>query len=279
MTEVLMNVLQIDFHVHAGSEMWSTPREAFFTALDALGIRMSGLLDHAEFYFESKPDWVANSIRTQKERGIDVGDRSEAGLRAFCQELRAVRATGAHDFFIGLEFADADRLPESFLAHPEYVSNCFGISTADGVARGRRAAEDIRRLGRKIRSSGKPGILNHAFRPLVLKAREAAMAGTPVAHELLICADDVHRVCDAVMEEGLFLEFNTGTIRLVEDCRGALDFFIYVLRLVEERGPNMSVGSDSHQPTPPLTDGIRYVVENAALGDARFVALTERMLG
>lgn len=51
-----MNALQIDFHVHGGIEMWGTPREEFFTALDALEIQMSGLLDHAEFYLETKPN-------------------------------------------------------------------------------------------------------------------------------------------------------------------------------------------------------------------------------
>ena len=210
---------------------------------------------------------------------IDLKDATVEGFRAFCQELQAVRSTVTHDFLIGLEFADVGRLPESFLEYPEYVSNCFSISSDDGVAHGSMAVEGIHRFGQKIRASGKPGVVNHAFRSLACKARDAALAGEALANESLICRDDIHRVCDATMEAGVFLELNTGTIRMIEDSQEALDFFVYVLRLIEEFGPDMSVGSDSHQPTPPLTDGIRYVLAEKAISDTRFEVLIERMSG
>lgn len=274
-----MDALQFDFHVHAGSELWGTPREDFIAALEALDIQLAGLLDHAEFYYETPPTWIANSVKRQKESGISVKEQSESGLRDFCQELQAFRAAGAHDFLIGLEFANVGLLPESFLEHPEYVSNCFGIPADGGAERGRLAAEGIRRFGDKIRASGKPGIVNHAFRSLVRRAWDAAKAGEPVANESVIAPDDIRRVCDATMEAGVFLEFNTGTIRMFEDSQEALDFMVYLFSLVEELGPNMSVGSDSHQPTPPLSHGIRYVLEQAPLSDARFAVLVERLKG
>jgi len=276
-----MDVLELDLHVHAGSELWGTPQSDFVRALQARGVTLAGLLDHAEFYVDDKPSWIADSTEARRAKGGKFYSGDIEGLKSFYDDIESLKRSSDLNIVAGMELGDIEGTPEAFFEFPQYLSHCFGVSSEEsGESFGQKAAGRIRRFGEKVRHAGKPGIINHPFRSRIGHYKELVEAGQAPSPEAFITADDIARMVDALAEYGLFLEVNLGTFAGMEECEPAVGLGVHAMQLVVEANAHLSIGSDSHQPPPPtFSPAVTRLIRESGLREWHFGRIVDELRG
>ncbi len=245
-----MDIREFDIHVHVGDERGPSPQSAFVAALVARGVKYVGMCDHVEIYVPNKGEWAVNHHKHLIEKGWQWYPGDMAGLKALYADIDALAAAGnGLTIRKGLEIGNIDNTPDEFLEPPDYLSHCFGrVDNEEGDTWAERAAARIRRFGRKVGPTGKPGIINHPFRYRLGDFQERLRAGeSPPPHDF-IDADGIRRLADAAGECGLYLEVNTRTIRGARNEPPALDLLAWCVARLVESGADLSFGSDFHKP-------------------------------
>lgn len=266
-----MNVLSIDLHVHAGDERWGKPLSDFTRALAARGVVLAGLLDHVEFYLPGTGGFMKEYLQQQKAKGTTAYPEDLDGLRALYRDLDALARPEGLRILKGLEVKDADATPAEYLALPDYLCFCFGeVHDPPGEPFGKRAAAMIRKVGKAFAPSGKPGIVNHAFRNRAWAYRDLLAKGGAPPPEAFITADDIARMVEAAKEGALAIEVNLSDLGSYAkpEQRPMLDLLLHATTQLVRCGADLSIGSDSHSPpAPALSPAVIEVIEKAGVNE------------
>jgi len=276
----MTDIREFDLHVHVGDERGPNPLSAFVEGLAARGVRYVGLCDHVEIYVPNKGPWAVDHHRHLVEKGWQWYTGDLGGLKALYADIDAI---GADDNGLstrkGLEIGNIDNTPDGFLELPDFLSHCFGrLKEELGETWADRAASRIRRFGRKVAGTGKPGVINHPFRYRLGEYRRQIEAGAPPRPDEILNAETIHRMADAAREFGLFLEVNMRTIRGAAREPRALDLLARCVKWLVESGAPLSFGSDFHKPPEAEFDpAVERVLRESDLGFEHINALVRRL--
>lgn len=275
------DAITLDFHVHAGMERRGLPLSAFVESLAARGVRVAGFVDHAECYYASTfYDGFQQYFDSLERDGFTSYPRQPDALPVFFADVQSAAAQAPIKILRGLEIAGVDDVPDPFLDLPDYFLNCStNLHREAGDTYGARAAARIRRFGRRIAPTRKPGIIAHPFRELYAARTKSADGGRSAPKEWLT-PDDARRMAHAAAEYGLFLEVNEGCLRNVPPGSPVADLAVHAVGLLLAQGAALSVGSDSHSPpTPAYAPAFLRVVTACGLTDATFAAARRALVG
>ena len=271
-----------DLHVHAGLERAGRSLADFERALAARGVLRAGLVDHAECYYPSAfyPGFTAYVEELQRVAPWPY-PRTTDGLRRFFREARAGHPDRTLTIACGLEIGDCARVPDAFLALPDYFLNCSSMLRLEpGLTFAVRLAARMRRFSARVRDAGKPAIVAHPFRELYRERAARTAEGDASSPAQFLPPSEIRRIVDAAGEGGLFLEVNEGCLGDAPEDGPVADLAVHAVGRLAEAGARLSFGSDSHEPPGPvLAPALTRVLRECDLKAAHFAAVGRAIFG
>jgi len=274
------SILAYDLHLHAGNERFGRTLEEYTAAVAARGVTLCGLLDHVELHLPENA-WGRDFHHQCAHHQRPCYPFGMEGLKAMYAEFAGAPRPPGMKFLHGLEFNDpGPATPEEALALPDYVCFCFGdVTQLPGATFGARAAQRIHQIGRKVRPTGKPGIINHPFRNRLFGFKEQLQQGVTPDIDSFISRNDVARMIDAAADYALALEVNQNDILIAHELGDGpmVDLFARAVGLLVELGARMSFGSDMHHPQPEYPACVPAFVQRVGLTAENIAPLVNQL--
>lgn len=274
-----MPIFTVDFHVHCGNERNGIPPVDFITTLEKNGINHAALIDHAEFYLETQSPWVKSFRQQAHDRGASLYSEGINGLRDLYNDLRTLRQDANIPLTLGVEILNPAQITDELLTLPEFFCNCFHLPPLSLTQKpGEAASALIAKFGKRMRSGGKPGIINHPFRDRFGPYHEMLEKGTRISPEEWVPRDEVRRMADSALEYNLFLEVNLSDLTWHTTQTMAGDLCKYTTEMLASSGAMLSLGSDSHRIPQKMLPSIENLLIESGLTPSHFEHCADTLL-